>query len=115
MNILFVEDNVNASRAMKVMLELKGYSVDVAANVADALECIASSDYDLLISDITLPDGTGYDILARSPKRIPAIALSGHTAESARAESLARGFAEHVTKPFQTEELIELIERVAAT
>ena len=112
MKILFVEDNVNAARAAKVMLELRGYIVDIAESVAKAKECLISNSYDLLISDIRLPDGTGYDLLAHSPRPPRAIALSGFTSHADRAEALSKGFAEFVTKPFRTEDLIAAIERV---
>ena len=112
MRILFVEDNANTARAMKVMLELRGFSVDIVATVADALSHIGSNDYDLMISDISLPDGTGYDILSQSSKPLRAIALSGYTSNADREESLAKGFSEFITKPFKSEELLATIERV---
>ena len=112
MRILFVEDNVNTAHAMKVLLELRGFHVDTAKTVAEALGAIASNGYDIMISDINLPDGTGYDILSRSPKPIRAIALSGYTSAADREESLLKGFAEFIAKPFKNEELIAAIERV---
>jgi len=112
MKILFVEDNVNAARAAKVLLELRGYTVDIAESLVKARDCLGTNSYDLLISDIRLPDGTGYDLLSH-PRRPPrAIALSGYTSHSDRSEALSKGFTEFVTKPFRTEELIAAIERV---
>ncbi|HET6402228.1 MAG TPA: response regulator [Candidatus Kapabacteria bacterium] len=110
--ILFVEDNANAARAAKVLLELRGYTTDIAESVAKAKACLSTNSYDLLISDIRLPDGTGYDLLAGLPKTTRAIALSGFTSHADRSEALAKGFAEFVTKPFRTEDLIAAIERV---
>lgn len=111
-HILFVEDNANVVRAVKLMLEMKGFRVDVARSVEEALGHIAAEDYDLLISDLSLPDGTGHDILERSGTTVPAIVLTGHTSETSRDESLKSGFAEFLTKPFKVEELIEAIQRV---
>ncbi|HWF45310.1 MAG TPA: response regulator [Candidatus Kapabacteria bacterium] len=111
MKILFVEDNANTARAMKVMLELRGYTVDTAGTVAKALECLDADGYDLMISDISLPDGTGYDILSRTSADIPSIALSGYTSHADRAESLAKGFKEFITKPFNPDDLVGAIER----
>lgn len=112
MKILFVEDNVNAARAAKVMLELRGYAVDTAESVAKAKECLSTNSYDLLISDIRLPDGTGYDLLSHPRRPSRAVALSGFTSHADRAEALSKGFAEFVTKPFRSEELITAIKRV---
>ena len=112
MKILFVEDNVNAARAAKVMLELRGYTADIAESVAKAKECLSTNSYDLLISDIRLPDGTGYDLLSHPRRPSRAIARSGFTSHSDRAEALSKGFAEFVTKPFRSEELIAAIKRV---
>ena len=111
MKILFVEDNANTARAAKVMLELRGYAVDTAGNVAEATTCLGATEYDLLISDIRLPDGSGYDLLAHLKERPKAIALSGFTAEADRTEARSKGFAEFVSKPFRTEELVAAIER----
>jgi two-component system KDP operon response regulator KdpE len=113
MRVLFVEDNINTIRAMKVILELRGFHVDTAKTVEEALHSISSNGYDVMVSDISLPDGTGYDILSRTPKPIRAIALSGYTSDADREESLAKGFAEFIPKPFRNEELIAAIERVA--
>lgn len=110
MRILFVEDNESTAKAMKVMLELKGYTVELAATVADALVKLGSLEFDVLISDLTLPDGTGHEILERSHSNIPAIALSGHVDEDTREDALRRGFRQYVTKPFRTPDLIAAIE-----
>src|SRR5207247_10123867 len=107
--ILFVEDNVNTGMAMKVLLEMKGHAVDHVTTVAAALERLASGAYDLMISDLTLPDGTGYDILARHP--LPAIALSGYTSENDRSTALEHGFCEYLKKPVKTEGLLQAVEK----
>ena len=111
MRILFVEDNLNTGMAMKVMLELKGHSVDHVANVKSALEKLSSDSYNLLISDLTLPDGSGYDIVAKA--NVPAIALSGYTSGGDMDKAMQAGFKEYLTKPFKTEELLAAIERSA--
>ena len=103
---------MNAARAAKVMLELRGYTVDTAESLARAKECLRANSYDLLISDIRLPDGTGYELLTHTPRPSRAIALSGYTSHADRTEALSKGFTEFVTKPFRTEDLIAAIERV---
>ena len=113
--ILFVEDNQNTAKAMKVMLELKGFAVDTAGSVAEAVGKIDEGEYDVVISDIGLPDGTGHDILKRSPKSVTAIALSGYTSEADKQESLSRGFSDYVTKPFKIDDLLAAIKRVGGS
>ena len=112
--ILFVEDNANTAMAMKAVLELQGHKVETAQNVAEAVAKLDSNSYDLLISDISLPDGTGYDVIARVPKPVKAIGLSGYSSEMDKEEAIRRGFSEYLTKPFRKEDLFEAIARVAA-
>lgn len=110
MHILFVEDNLNTGIAMKVMLELKGHSVDHVTSVHDALAKLSSTGYNLLISDLTLPDGSGYDVVAKA--NVPAIALSGYSSSSDIDKAKQAGFKQYLTKPFKTEELLAAIEMV---
>jgi DNA-binding response OmpR family regulator len=110
MKILFVEDNLNTGLAMKVMLELKGHAVDHVANVKSAHEKLSSNQYDLLISDLTLPDGSGYDVVAKA--KVPAIALSGYSSGGDIDKAMQAGFKEYLTKPFKTEELLAAIAKV---
>jgi len=110
--ILFVEDNANTARAAKVMLELHGHAVDTAGSVADALAHLAAEPYDVLVSDILLPDGTGYDIISRAPKKLHSVALTGFITDSDREEALSKGFSAFLPKPFRTEDLIAAIEMV---
>jgi len=115
MKILFVEDNVNTARATKALLEMHGYQIDTAGSVADALNVLRANDYDLLISDMTLPDGTGYDVLAKSPKLVRAIALSGYAADEDRNHAIESGFADFIAKPYKTADLIAAIEKTSST
>jgi CheY-like chemotaxis protein len=112
-HILYIEDNLNTARAMKVMLELKGHRVELAGTVSEALQALERDPFDVVLSDITLPDGTGYDVLSRASRPLKAIALSGYTGAQDRQDALDKGFAEYVTKPFQIGELLLAIERVA--
>ena len=115
MNLLYVEDNPNTAAATKVMLELRGFRVETAGTVEESVQMLSSNTYDLLVSDISLPDGTGHDILSRAPRPIPAIAVTGHTGEEDRAEASHSGFREYVTKPFKIDELIAAIHRATVT
>jgi CheY-like chemotaxis protein len=108
--ILLVEDNQDNAQAMSQFLKLRGYVITVARNVHEALR--AADDYDLVISDIGLPDGTGHDLVRRLSRRGPvrAIALTGYGAESDVDRSVASGFERHLTKPVDPDQLIDAIE-----
>ena len=109
--ILYVEDNANTAMALKVMLELKGYSVVTAGTVREAIDQLARDNFDVVISDIGLPDGQGWDILKASGDGMKSIAISGYTAEKDRQIALGHGFTAFLTKPFATQDLIDEIER----
>ena len=109
--ILFVEDNVNTARAMKVMLELKGFAVTVAGTVAEAATALETGSNDLIISDLNLPDGSGIEVI-KNAVGIPSIALSGSISSSDREASIAGGFHEYITKPFDLQELLAVIKKL---
>jgi CheY-like chemotaxis protein len=102
---------------MARLLNLSGYSVRTATNCADARALCSTERFDLLISDLGLPDGTGYDLMRELLDRNCAtrgIAISGY--ESAEDLELSRqsGFSEHLTKPVAFDELRDAIRRVIA-
>jgi CheY-like chemotaxis protein len=111
LHILLVEDHEDTARAMAWLLKRGGHDVRVAHNVADAVALAAPpAHFDLLISDIGLPDGTGLDVIRQMPRRdIPAIALTGFGMEHDVARSLEAGFSEHLTKPVNFQKLEAVI------
>jgi signal transduction histidine kinase len=110
LRILLVEDHEDTARAMSWLLKRGGHDVKVAHNVADAVAMGAAAHFDLLISDIGLPDGTGLDVIRQMPRRdIPAIALTGFGMEHDVARSLEAGFTEHLTKPVNFQKLEAVI------
>lgn len=108
--VLYVEDNANTAMALKAMLQLKGYSVETAASVKEAADALAREKFDVVISDISLPDGQGWDVLKHS-QGVKSIAISGYTADKDKQNALSKGFSSFITKPFATQHLIEEIER----
>ena len=90
-------------------LELRGYQVSVAATCAEAVAAKKSETFDVLISDVNLPDGSGIDLLhtLRDGARLPAVALSGMEDD----DGLRRaGFEARLVKPVAIEELVAAIE-----
>jgi signal transduction histidine kinase len=117
LRILLVEDNEDTRRLMGRLLRTFGHHVEAADSIAAALDLAGRERFDLLVSDIGLPDGTGWDLMGRLGDRRPpkAIALSGFGMEDDLRRSRDAGFLEHVIKPVNIIELRAMIERVAAT
>jgi CheY-like chemotaxis protein len=82
--------------------------------VASALALARESNFDLLVSDIGLPDGTGHELLRqlRTQYDFPAIALSGYGMEEDIQRSRSAGFADHLVKPINLKQLNEAIGRL---
>ncbi len=98
--ILLVEDHDDTRAVMARLLKTLGCHVTAAASVAEAIAASETQAFDLLISDIGLPDGTGLDVMRHMQSRVPrAIALSGYGQEEDLKRSRDAGFAVHLTKP----------------
>jgi CheY-like chemotaxis protein len=112
--ILLVEDHSDTGDMIRRLLEHEGYRVTLASSVGEAIEAASLRRFDLLISDIGLPDGTGLELLATLAAAGPlkAIALSGFGMEEDVRKSLAAGFAEHLTKPVSFMRLHETVRRL---
>src|SRR5215813_12911870 len=89
-----------------------GFRVKIATTVREALDLV--DDADVLVSDITLPDGTGHELMQQIRARcsMRGIALSGYDGREEERRSADAGFAHHVVKPIDPERLVELIERL---
>jgi signal transduction histidine kinase/CheY-like chemotaxis protein len=113
-HLLLVDDHVDTCKGMKLMLERRGYDITVAHSASQAVEKARETDFDLIISDIGLPDRTGYELMSelRKAKPFPGIALSGFGMENDVSKSHDAGFAEHLTKPINFERLEEAIRRL---
>ena len=112
--ILFVEDHKDTARVLTRILQNAGFAVSHADTLAKARELAAGRRFDLVISDVGLPDGSGLDLMRhlRDSQGLSGIALSGFGTDDDVAASMAAGFAEHVTKPVDWERLRNAIERL---
>ena len=116
LRILLVEDHADTARIMRRLLAAEGHEVRPAATLAAALELAASHPFDLLLSDLNLPDGSGLDLLRKLREQgtgLIGIAMSGYGQEQDVARSLAAGFEAHLTKPVSAEGLLATIGKVA--
>ncbi len=115
LRVLLVEDHPLTLRALEKLLGVMGHEVDGAASVADGLRVAGNGRHDLVISDVGLPDGTGYELMRelRSTLGLQGIAVSGYGMEEDLARSREAGFAEHLVKPIDMQRLQAAIGRIA--
>jgi CheY-like chemotaxis protein len=112
--VLLVDDHHDTCLGMKRMLERRGYHITIAHSAKQAVEKVRTQEFDLLISDIGLPDSSGYELMreVRLNKRLPGIALSGFGTEQDVNQAKEAGFAEHLTKPINFERLEKTIQNL---
>ncbi len=111
--ILLVEDDVATLKVLCRILPLWGFDVRSAASLAEARSAVAAGPFDLLLSDLFLPDGNGAD-LCRELKfghRVPAISVTGHTSPDETAHCEAAGFDRSLTKPIDMHLLFRAIQK----
>ena len=115
MRILLVEDHEDTNRSLTNLLRRRGYQVQSADSISSALECAANGSFDLLISDIGLPDGTGIELMERlgTEHSLTGIALTGFGMEDDIRRSRDVGFSEHLVKPVDLNKLDAVIQKLA--
>lgn len=112
LKILIVEDHLDTSKLLEHVLQKNGYKTTIARTIEEALSIAANQHFDLMISDIGLPDGSGCELLLELRRRgnhFPAVALSGYGQEEDIRRSLGVGFFAHITKPVMPSKLIETL------
>ena len=115
LRLLLVEDNEPTLQVMADLLELAGHDVKPAANVRAARELAASHTFDLVVSDLGLPDGNGFELMRELRERygLQGIAVSGFGMEEDLRRSREAGFHEHLVKPVDIDKLKAAIARAA--
>jgi CheY-like chemotaxis protein len=110
--VLVVDDHVDTCTGMKMMLERRGYRVTVAHTADQASDKARHTEFDLVISDIGLPDRSGYELMRElsNTRGLRGIALSGFGMENDVSRARAAGFSEHLTKPINFDRLEEAIQ-----
>ncbi len=109
--ILLVEDDEGTSAVMSRLLMRMGYSVSCAGSMAAALDIVDSERVDILLSDIGLPDGSGYELMAQVRQRCGAVgvAMTGFDRPEDLEASRAAGFVNHLVKPIDFSLLQEML------
>ena len=107
LRILLVDDHQDTCAALEKLLVRRGHLVAATHNVRSAMEAAVRNRFDLLISDIALPDGSGMELMMQlhAISRIPGIAISGFGNNGDIEKSLRAGFSEHLIKPVKLEKL----------
>ena len=111
--ILYVEDDLSLIDGLQYTLEASGYMVDNAKTVKEALALFRKNTYDLLLLDVTLPDGTGFDVCkaVRNSSTVPIIFLTASDQEISIVRGLDMGADDYITKPFN---ILEVKARIKA-
>ena len=112
MNVLLVEDHEGSREVLSSLLTHCGHEVATAANMQDALRLLAHLRFEVLVSDIGLPDGSGLELVAEAKKRQPwkkTVALTAQGQSEERERGLRAGFDEYLTKPFDFHRLRSIL------
>ncbi|PYK49307.1 MAG: hybrid sensor histidine kinase/response regulator, partial [Verrucomicrobia bacterium] len=115
LRILLVEDHRDTQRTLSRLLTHFGHEVLTANNKQGALELLAPGNIDVLLCDIGLPDGNGYEVVSQAKRKLPikAIAITGFGTEEDIRRSNEAGFDSHLVKPVDLHKLQTVLDEVA--
>src|ERR1700757_3842389 len=105
--VLIIEDHSDTRNVLELLLQRCGYQTVTAKNVKDARARLGDMDFDVLVSDLNLPDGDGIDLVGEAKRRhnLKAIAVTGRIRPEERERGLRAGFDVYLTKPIDFREL----------
>lgn len=114
MKVLFVEDDPSIAMGLEYSLTQEGYDICVCRQVSEALKVLDRETFDLCLLDVTLPDGTGYEICRKAKKReeTAVIFLTACDDEGNVVMGLDMGADDYITKPFRIRELLSRMKSV---
>ena len=116
LRILVIEDHSDTLQALSNLLTHFGHEISVAEDAESARRIIRSKEFDVVLADIGLPDGSGYDLIAEAKRKRPfkAVALTGFGAPDDIERGKEAGFDFHLTKPVDFHELRAVLGQIAA-
>jgi CheY-like chemotaxis protein len=116
LRILIVEDHGETLHALSRLLSHFGHEISAANDAQNALNIINSKEFDVVLCDIALPDGNGYDLIAEAKRKRPvkAVALTGFAATEDIERGKEAGFDFHLAKPVDFHELRTVLGQIAA-
>ncbi len=114
MKILLVEDNLNIRESLEYSFKIKKIDLVGVSDIKSTLQYLENNKVDLIILDVTLPDGNGFDLYKDYIKdmEIPVIFLTARDSEEDIVNALDMGASDYLTKPFRTGELIARINKI---
>lgn len=112
--VLMVEDHPGAALALRMCLEDYGYTVTHAATVAQALQMAGEQVFDVVLTDLGLPDGSGVEVGRALSARLPVLALSGYGADSDLRSTAEAGFVGHLIKPVDPPQVHAALQKLLA-
>jgi DNA-binding response OmpR family regulator len=116
LRILVVEDHGDTLKALSNLLTHFGHEISVADDAESARKIIGAKEFDVVLADIALPDGSGYDLVAEAKRKRPvkAVALTGFGTPDDVERGKEAGFDFHLTKPVDFHELRAVLGQIAA-
>jgi PAS domain S-box-containing protein len=121
LHVLVLDDETDTREFLRTLLETYQADVTMAASSAEALAALDRTRPDVVLADIAMPGQDGYEFIARMRARpledgggIPAVAITAYASGSDRARALAAGFQEHLPKPVDGDEVLSVVQRLAA-
>jgi PAS domain S-box-containing protein len=120
LEVLVVDDETDALDLITVELARHGANVTGVTNATDALKALEERRFDLLVSDIAMPEIDGYELIRRirklelgKDKRIPAVALTAYARVQDRMQAIVAGYSTHIAKPVDANELVTIVASLA--
>lgn len=113
-NVLLVEDNESLGKILTMLLKKEGIDTIYVKNTLDAFYHLSNSDFDLVITDIRLPDGDGYQILEKIKEislDIPVIIITAYGNVADAVNALKKGVYDYIAKPFDNEDFVLTVKR----
>lgn len=119
-HLLIVDDEPDSRELLKIILEKSRAKVEIACSAAEAFEKLSENHFDVLISDIAMPEEDGFSLITKirslpddPHKNVPAIAMTAYARREDRTQALSNGFDSYIAKPFDPDELITVITEIA--
>jgi CheY-like chemotaxis protein len=115
LRILVVEDHADTLRVLARLLDHFGHKISAADSTHSALQFLQSKTFDVILSDINLPDGSGYEVVSQAKQKqaVKAVALTGFDREEDIRRGKEAGFDFHLSKPVDFHELRTVLNQVS--
>ena len=116
--VLLVDDDKEFRRAMKKMFEKSGYGIRIACDGQEALDALSEEEFDLIISDLRMPNLDGLEMMGELRRRgleIPIIFLTAFGEVESYMDLMNLGAFEYVNKPVKSQEILEIAKRAIAS